>query len=476
MKPSIVLVGRPNVGKSTLFNKLTRSRDALVADLPGLTRDRHYGQGRVGDKPYLVVDTGGLEPVVKEGILYEMARQTLQAIDEADVVLFMVDARTGCTAQDKIIADRLRRASCPVHVVVNKAEGMSRDIVTAEFHELALGEPLAISASHSEGLTELIDIALAHVPLVEEADQPDHPKIALIGRPNVGKSTLVNTLVGEERVIAFDQPGTTRDSIYIDFERNGHPYTLIDTAGVRRRGKVTEAIEKFSVIKTLQAVADANVVVLVLDAHTDIAEQDAHLASFVLESGRALVVAINKWDSLTDYQRDQVKRDIARKLQFLDFARFHYISALHATGLGGLLKSIDEAYKAAMVKLSTPQLTRVLIDAVAAHQPPKTGPFRPKLRYAHQGGMNPPLIVIHGNALDTISDSYRRYLEGVFIKTFQLHGTPLRVQFNVGSNPFAEKKKAAPTVSEARSLARKQKKPLSTSGRAGARSRQKPRG
>lgn len=475
MKPSIVLVGRPNVGKSTLFNKLTRSRDALVADLPGLTRDRHYGHGRVGDKPYLVVDTGGLEPVVKDGILHEMARQTLQAIDEADVVLFMVDARTGCTAQDKIIADRLRRAHCPVHLVVNKAEGMTHSIVTAEFYELALGDPLAISASHSEGLTELVEIALSHIPETGEEEEPNHPKIALIGRPNVGKSTLVNSLVGEERVIAFDQPGTTRDSIYIDFERNGQAYTLIDTAGVRRRGKVTETIEKFSVIKTLQAVADANVVVLVLDAHADIAEQDAHLASFVLESGRALVVAINKWDSLQDYQRDQVKRDIARKLQFLDFARFHYISALHATGLSGLLRSIDEAYKAAMAKLSTPMLTRVLIDAVAAHQPPKKGPFRPKLRYAHQGGMNPPLIVIHGNALDSISDSYRRYLEGVFIKAFQLHGTPLKIQFNVGSNPFADKTKAPPTVSEARALSRKQNRPMSHAGKSGARSRQKPR-
>lgn len=454
MKPTVVLVGRPNVGKSTLFNKLTKTRDALVADQPGLTRDRHYGQGRIGRKPYLIVDTGGLEPVVKEGIMHEMARQTLQAIDEADVVLFLVDSRTGCTAQDKIIADHLRRSHCPVHLVVNKAEGMAREVAGAEFHELALGEPVAISASHNEGLNELMDIALAHIPDAPDDDDSRHPKIALIGRPNVGKSTLVNSLVGEERVIAFDQPGTTRDSIYIDFERNGQNWTLIDTAGVRRRGKVTETVEKFSVIKTMQAVADANVVILVLDARADISEQDAHLAGFVLESGRALVVAINKWDGLPQEQRDNIKREIDRKLKFLEFARFHYISALRGSGLDALMRSVDEAWHAAMIKLSTPQLTRVLIDAVAAHQPPKTGPFRPKLRYAHQGGMNPPLIVIHGNALDTIGDSYRRYLEGVFVRAFRLHGTPLRIQFNVSTNPYAERKTATPTVSAARASQR----------------------
>jgi GTP-binding protein len=455
MKPTIVLVGRPNVGKSTLFNQLTKTRDALVANLPGLTRDRHYGLGKLGDKPYLVVDTGGLEPVVKDGIMHEMARQTLQAIDEADVVLFMVDARTGCTAQDKIIADRLRQAACPVHVVVNKAEGIQHDIAAAEFYELGLGTPLTISASHNEGLNELVDVALAHLPEQVAELESEHPKIALVGRPNVGKSTLVNTLLGEERVIAFDQPGTTRDSIYIDFERQGHHYTLIDTAGVRKRGKVFEAIEKFSVIKTLQAIADANVVVLVLDAHADIGEQDAHLAGFILEAGRALVIAVNKWDGMSDYERDHIKREIARKLQFLEFARFHYISALHGSGLTGLLRSVDEAYKAAMAKLPTPLLTRVLIDAVAAHQPPFTGAFRPKLRYAHQGGMNPPLIVIHGNALDQIAQSYRRYLEGVFLRAFQLHGTPLKVQFNVSHNPYAEKKPVRETVSETRAKKRR---------------------
>ena len=457
MKPTIVLVGRPNVGKSTLFNRLTKTRDAIVADIPGLTRDRHYGHGKIGSKPYLVVDTGGFEPIVKDGIMHEMARQTLQAIDEADVILFMVDVRTGCTAQDKVIADRLRMSGRPVHLVVNKTEGMRREVVTAEFHELALGEPLAISASHGEGVPELVEIALEHIPEATEETEDDHPKIALIGRPNVGKSTLVNSFLGEERVIAFDQPGTTRDSIYIDFERNHKKYTLIDTAGVRRRGKVFEAIEKFSVIKTLQAIEDANVVVLVLDAQTDISEQDAHLSGFVLEAGRALVVAVNKWDGLSDYQRDCVKREISRKLQFLEFAKFHYISALKGTGLNPLLVSVDAAYTAAMAKLSTPQLTRILMDAVAAHQPPKTGPFRPKPRYAHQGGMNPPLIVVHGSALDKISDSYKRYLEKTFIQAFKLQGTPLRVQFNVGKNPFADRKPAPLTPAEAKAAHRKRR-------------------
>ncbi|ARU32014.1 ribosome biogenesis GTPase Der [Sulfuriferula sp. AH1] len=457
MKPTIVLVGRPNVGKSTLFNRLTKTRDAIVADIPGLTRDRHYGHGKIGSKPYLVVDTGGFEPIAKDGIMHEMARQTLQAIDEADVILFMVDVRTGCTAQDKVIADRLRMSGRPVHLVVNKTEGMRREVVTAEFHELALGEPMAISASHGEGVPELVEIALEHIPEATEETEDDHPKIALIGRPNVGKSTLVNSFLGEERVIAFDQPGTTRDSIYIDFERNHKKYTLIDTAGVRRRGKVFEAIEKFSVIKTLQAIEDANVVVLVLDAQTDISEQDAHLAGFVLEAGRALVVAVNKWDGLSDYQRDCVKREISRKLQFLEFAKFHYISALKGTGLNPLLVSVDAAYTAAMAKLSTPQLTRILMDAVAAHQPPKTGPFRPKPRYAHQGGMNPPLIVVHGSALDKISDSYKRYLEKTFIQAFKLQGTPLRVQFNVGKNPFADRKPAPLTPAEAKAAHRKRR-------------------
>ena len=442
MLPTLVLVGRPNVGKSTLFNRLTQSRDALVHDLPGLTRDRHYGRGRMGEKPYLVVDTGGLEPVAKDGILHEMARQTQQAIDEADIIVFLVDGRQGLTPQDRVIADRLRRVRCPVLLAVNKTEGMIQAVAAAEFHELGLGDPLAISAAHGEGVRSLVEIALATFPAEEEEEDASstHPKIAIVGRPNVGKSTLVNSLLGEERVIAFDQPGTTRDSIHIDFERDGRAYTLIDTAGVRRRGKVFEAVEKFSVVKTLQAIDDANVCILVLDAQGEISEQDAHLAGHILETGRALVVAINKWDGLDDYRRDTVKRELARKLQFLSFARFHYISALKGQGLMPLLKDVDAAYAAAFAKLSTPRLTRTLLAATAQHAPPKAGLFRPKLRYAHQGGRNPPVIVIHGNALGNVQSDYRRYLENTFRQAFELSGTPLRIEFHEGHNPYEERK------------------------------------
>ena len=436
MKPTVALVGRPNVGKSTLFNRLTRSRDALVADQPGLTRDRHYGHGRVGDKPYLVVDTGGFEPVVDEGILFEMARQTLQAVDEADAIVFLVDGRTGITPQDKIIANRLRQNDRPVFLVVNKAEGISQSIAGAEFHELALGEPLAISAAHGDGVRELMEMVLEPFPAATDEKEARHPKFAVIGRPNVGKSTLVNAILGEERVIAFDQAGTTRDSIYIDFERDDHTYTIIDTAGVRRRGKVNEAIEKFSVIKTMKAIEDANVAVLVLDAQLDISEQDATIAGFALEAGRALVVAVNKWDNIDGEQKELVKREIARKLGFLDFAKFHYISAIEGRGIADLFKSIDEAYRAAMVKLATPKLTRVLEVAVERQAPPRVGQVRPKMRYAHQGGMNPPIIVIHGNALDKVPDSYTRYLEHTYRKVFKLQGTPLRVQYKSAENPF----------------------------------------
>jgi GTP-binding protein len=442
MLPTLVLVGRPNVGKSTLFNRLTRSRDALVADLPGLTRDRHYGRGRVGERPYLVVDTGGLEPVAKEGILHEMARQTRQAVDEADLVLFIVDGRDGLTPHDRIIATQLRKTGRPVMLLVNKAEGMQRTRVTAEFHELGLGEPIPISSAHGDNVAEMIEVALDELPAAEVAEveeESDHPKLAIVGRPNVGKSTLVNAILGEERVIAFDQPGTTRDSIYIDFERGGKQYTIIDTAGVRRRGKIDEAIEKFSVVKTLQAIEDANVVVLVVDARDQITEQDAHLADFVLQAGRALVLAVNKWDGLDEYKRDTAKRDIERKLHFLSFAKHHFISALNGTGVDALLKSVNQAYTAAMAKLPTPQLTRVLEEAIQKQQPPR-GAFRPKMRYAHQGGSNPPLIIIHGSALDKIPDSYRRYLEKTFCDAFKLQGTPLRIEFKSGKNPFADKK------------------------------------
>ncbi len=473
MLPTIALVGRPNVGKSTLFNRLTRSRAALVADFPGLTRDRHYGQAHWGGRTFLVIDTGGFEPVVKDGILREMARQTEQAIAESDLVIFLVDAREGVAAQDHIIADKLRRSGRPVLLAVNKAEGLQRERASGEFHELALGEPCPISSAHGDRVRELIDEALDTIGVpypddgkdedgdgwdeappsppaadVDEAipdsaadEAPVSIKVAIVGRPNVGKSTLTNALLGEERVIAFDQPGTTRDSIYLDFEYQGQPYTLIDTAGVRRRGKVTETIEKFSVIKTLQAIEDANVVILLLDAQQDVSEQDAHIASYILEAGRALVIGINKWDDLTADRRETIKRDFDRKLGFLNFARHLHLSALNAQGMPALMKAVRAAYEAATRKLPTPRLTRLLQQAVERQQPPRAGGGRPKLRYAHQGGTNPPVIVIHGTALASIPQSYIRYLEHFFSEAFQLEGTPLRIQFKTGRNPYVVSKR-----------------------------------
>ncbi len=442
MIPTVALVGRPNVGKSTLFNRLTKSRSALVHDVPGLTRDRHYGRARAGDREFLVIDTGGFEPVAKSGIEVEMARQAESAIAEADVVVFIVDGREGLTPQDMAIADRLRRTGRSVLLAVNKAEGMSRERVTAEFHELAMGEPLPISAAHGENVREFVDVILADLPPDDAApEDPDaeHPvRVAIVGRPNVGKSTLVNTLLGEERVIAFDEPGTTRDSIHLDFERDGKHYTLIDTAGVRKRGKVTETIEKFSVLKTLQSIEDANVVILLLDATADVSEQDAHIASYILEAGRAVVVGVNKWDGADADRRESIKRDIARKLAFLDFADQHYISAKEGKGMKAMMAAVDHAYNAAMARLPTPRLTRALIEAVQRQQPARTGMTRPKMRYAHQGGHNPPLVIIHGTSLNAIPDAYRRYLEHFFTATFKLRGTPLRIQFKTGANPYAD--------------------------------------
>ncbi|MEW6369651.1 MAG: ribosome biogenesis GTPase Der [Pseudomonadota bacterium] len=447
MKPVIALVGRPNVGKSTLFNRLTRSRDALVADLPGLTRDRHYGEGRIGERPFLVIDTGGFEPVAKDGIMHEMALQTKQAVAEADIVVFIVDGRQGLTPHDKTITDFLRKSGRKVMLVINKSEGMKYTSVTAEFYELGMGDPYVISAAHGDGVHDLVnealDLAFAQRPEDEEELAPADRgvKIALVGRPNVGKSTLINTLVGEQRVIAFDMPGTTRDSIEVPFERDGKHYTLIDTAGIRRRGKVFEAIEKFSVVKTLQSVSEANVVVLMLDAQQDISEQDAHIAGFILESGRALVVAVNKWDGLTSDQRDQVKMDIDRKLDFLGFAEMKFISALKGTGIKQLMTAVDAAYAAATANLSTPRLTRALQEAIEKQEPKRKGSTRPKMRYAHQGGQNPPVIVIHGNALEGVTEPYKRYLEKHFRDTFSLVGTPLRIELRSGKNPFAKEQK-----------------------------------
>jgi GTPase len=439
MLPVIAIVGRPNVGKSTLFNRLTRTRDAIVADVPGLTRDRNYGRGRLGGKPHLVVDTGGFEPVGAQGVYVEMARQTRQAIDEADAVLFVVDARSGLAPQDRAVADDLRRTGRAAYLVVNKAEGMRPEVAGAEFHALGMGAPLAISAEHGENVADLIEHVLAGLP---DAGPPEgaargHPAIAVVGRPNVGKSTLVNALLGEDRVVVFDQPGTTRDSIYVEFERAGRPYTLIDTAGMRRRGRVTETTEHVSVVKTLQAIEDANVVTLVLDARQDISEQDAHVAGYILEAGRALVVAVNKWERLPAAERDHVKRVLARKLDFLSFARLHFISALEGRGLAPLMKSVDEAYAAAMARLPTPRLSRVLAAAVQQQAPPRAGASRPKLRYAHQGGSNPPRVIVHGTGLDHVPETYRRYLERFFRDAFKLQGTPLRVEFRSGPNPYA---------------------------------------
>jgi GTPase len=492
--PVLALVGRPNVGKSTLFNRLTRTRNAIVADVPGLTRDRQYGRGRSGDYRFIVIDSGGFEPVAKDGIAAEMARQTRQAIVEADFVVFVVDGREGLTRRDQEIANELRRAAAKPILAVNKTEGMPRAQVISEFFELGLDEPIAISAAHGEGVRELVEHLIGNWPgqggehssesnaglespqaiaFSTEAPHRDHdeagassladeegktdaaqgpegealetafvaaPKatrVAIVGRPNVGKSTLINTLLGEERVLAFDEPGTTRDAIEIDFQHQGRPYILVDTAGIRRRGKVTEAIEKFSVIKTLQAIEDSNVCILMLDASQEVSDQDANISGYILEAGRALVISINKWDKLDEYEKTRIKKEFERKLHFLGFARTHFTSALKGFGVGALMRSVDEACAAAYKKLTTPKLTRALIDAVEKQAPPRHGPFRPKLRYAHQGGSNPPIVVIHGNSLDYIAEPYKRYLESMFREKFSLTGTPLRIEFRSTVNPYA---------------------------------------
>ena len=443
MKPVVALVGRPNVGKSTLFNRLTRSRDAIVHDVPGVTRDRHYGEGRLGGKAFIAIDTGGLEPGAAQGIFVEMARQAEQAIAEADAVIFLVDARAGLVPADRAIAQKLRTMKATVHVAVNKAEGMPPESAVAEFHELGLGAPAALSAAHGEGVRELMDAVLSPFPEKSEIEEPDagHPRVAVVGRPNVGKSTLVNALVGEERVIAFDQPGTTRDPIEVPFERAGRRYTLIDTAGVRRRGKTDTPVELFSIVKALQAIEAANVAILLLDALDGVTEQDAHVAGYILERGRAVVVAVNKWDAAGKEARSRIKAELRWKLGFLSFAELHTISAKQGKGLGPLLRSVDAAYAAAMARLSTPKVTRALLAAVERQAPPKSGMIRPKLRYAHQGGINPPRIIVHGNALDRVPDSYKRYLEGFFRDKFALVGTPMRVEFRTGRNPYAGKAK-----------------------------------
>lgn len=466
MLPVVALVGRANVGKSTLFNRLTRTRDALVADFPGLTRDRKYGSVKYEGYEFIVVDTGGIDGN-EQGIEVEMAEQSLKAIDEADVVLFMVDARAGAMVADDAIAQHLRRINKKVFLVANKTDGLDADTATADFYSLALGEVYPIAAVHGRGVVSLLQHAL--LPMLSEQQQQriaaiekgeelpedfeeeeseeditqakdQHIKLAIVGRPNVGKSTLTNRILGEERVVVFDMPGTTRDSIYIPMTRGEREYTLIDTAGVRRRGKIDDMVEKFSVIKTLQAIEDANVVILVLDARLGISDQDLSILGFVLNAGRSLVIAVNKWDGLDDSIKDEVKRELDRRLGFIDFARLHFISALHGSGVGNLFESVEEAFDSATRRVSTALLTRIMKMAVEDHQPPMVKGRRVKLKYAHAGGYNPPLIVIHGNQVDDLPDSYKRYLMNYFRKSLQMMGTPVRIEFREGENPFAGKR------------------------------------
>ena len=465
MTPVVALVGRPNVGKSTLFNRLTKTRDAIVADFSGLTRDRHYGDARVAGQRFIVIDTGGFEPENPTGIVREMARQTRQAVAEADAVIFVVDVRTGLSAQDHEIARFLRTAGKKVLLAANKAEGMVDSPLVAEFHELGLGEPLPVSAAHGQGIGSLaekaIEAALGFVDvgdaegdarLASDESDADDPvrdtvgasagrpiRLAVAGRPNVGKSTLINVWLGEERLVAFDQPGTTRDAISVPFERAGTYFELIDTAGLRRRGKVFEAVEKFSVVKTLQAIADAHVVLLLLDATQGVTDQDAHIAGYIVESGRAVVIAVNKWDAIDSYQRETLERSIVQRLPFLKFAPVLQISALRRQGLGPVWKAIADAHASANRKMPTPVLTRLLLEAVQHQSPRRAGTFRPKLRYAHQGGMNPPIVVIHGNSLEHVTDVYKRFLEGRFRAHFKLTGTPLRIEMRSSKNPFVDR-------------------------------------
>ncbi|HEV7164254.1 MAG TPA: ribosome biogenesis GTPase Der [Gammaproteobacteria bacterium] len=450
MLPVIALIGRPNVGKSTLFNFLTRTRDALVADVPGLTRDRKYGFGKVGPRPYVVVDTGGLDGD-EEGIKGPMAKQSLKAVSESDAAVFLVDGRAGLTDADKAVAMQLRRMGKTIYVAVNKTEGMRAELVTAEFHALGLGEPHAIASAHGDGVAAFIEAVLEPMPPDTDmpADDGSRIHVAVIGRPNVGKSTLINRLLGEERMVTYDKPGTTRDSVFVPFERDGRDYTLIDTAGVRRKSRVDNMIEKFSIVKTLQAIDKAEVVIAVLDASEGITEQDASLLGLAVERGRALVLAVNKWDGLDGDQRAHVRRTLDLKLPFLDFARLHFISALHGTGVGDVMVSVNKAYRAAMREMGTSELTRVMEAAIVQHQPPMVAGRRIRLRYAHQGGSNPPVIVIHGNQTDRVPDAYKRYLMGVFREAFELQGTPVRIELRTSDNPYDKDRKKTTTPKQA---------------------------
>lgn len=443
MIPVIALVGRPNVGKSTLFNRLTRSRDALVADFPGLTRDRKYGESRLGDRPFVVIDTGGITGD-EAGVDTSMAQQAAAAIEEADLVLFMVDAREGLNASDEGLVTRLRQLNKAFHLVINKIDGLDEEVATGDFYSLGIEHMHAIAASQGRGVSHLVQSVLACFPEAEDAPEregfTDSVRVAIVGRPNVGKSTLVNRLLGEERVVVFDQPGTTRDSIYIDYERDDKKYTLIDTAGVRRRKNVSEVVEKFSIVKTLKAIDDAHVTILVMDAHEGIVDQDMHLLGHCIDKGRALVLAINKWDGIESGERDWIKKELDRRLRFAEFADTHFISALHGTGVGHLYRSVNNAYASATRKLNTNALSTILESAVFDHPPPMVNGRRIKLRYAHAGGQNPPLIVIHGNQTGNVPNSYRRYLEKTYRRELDLVGTPVRIEFRTSENPYAEKR------------------------------------
>ena len=464
MKPVIALVGRPNVGKSTLFNRLTRSRDALVADFPGLTRDRKYGEGLGASKPFIVIDTGGLEGG-EQGIDFAMASQSLQAMEEADIVLLLVDGRAGLNPADIQIVDHLRRNNKKACLVVNKIDGIDENVANSDFYSLGMDTMFSIAASQGRGVSSMIDYVLADFPEPEaEEDREEQGiRIAIAGRPNVGKSTLVNRMLGEDRVVVYDMPGTTRDSVYIPYERHGERYTLIDTAGIRRRGKTKETVEKFSVVKSLTAIQDANVVVMVIDARDGIVDQDLHLLGYVLETGRALVIALNKWDGMDLEQKDRVKSDIRRRFSFVDFAAIHFISALHGTGVGDLYKSINKAYDSARRKLSTNQLTRILQDAVLDHSPPMINGRRIKLKYAHTGGHNPPLIVIHGNQTDKLPAHYKRYLEKTIRDVLDLQGTPIRIELRQDSNPYVkhEEGMSAQLIAQKRRIRNNRKVPAS---------------
>ncbi|MBA2654916.1 MAG: ribosome biogenesis GTPase Der [Gammaproteobacteria bacterium] len=444
MIPVIAIIGRPNVGKSTLFNCLTKSRDALVADLPGVTRDRKYGEGECESKRYIVIDTGGIESDVDSEMYQLMTQQTSQAISEADAILFVVDAKKGLTPNDQKIAETLRHTAKPIFLVANKSEGMDEEIAKSDFFQLGFDKVNAIASAHNRGIKKLLGEVLATFQVQEPASEDlaysNAIKIAVIGRPNVGKSTLINRILGEDRVLVYDEPGTTRDSIFIPFDRYDKSYVLIDTAGVRRRTRITEEVEKFSVIKTLQTIEAANVVVFVLNAREGLSDQDLRLLDFIIDAGKALVVAVNKWDRMSIEDRNSVKSEINRRLEFVSFARMHFISALHGTGVGDLFKSIDEAYAAATKKLSTPLLTRILEHAIKQHQPPLVHGRRIKLRYAHAGGSNPPIIVIHGNQTEALPLDYSRYLIKFFRKRLKLVGTPLRLELKSGDNPFKDKK------------------------------------